>query len=354
VKRLLASIIVGSMVLVGCVQKEIVDDVNLESGSAYDYIGTKIRGTALVPVYLPDKEVENKTYTAYSNLSRDFLRDVQRQSSDPIVTGSLKVVLFGEQLARKKGILDLIDSFMRDASVGETLYLAVTEGEAKNLIEGNYGKRGNAIYLSNLIRHNMKSKDVPKTNLQRFLFDFYQKGKTPYLPQMRKIDKDQIEISGISFFSIGRVVHTIPADKMFFFKLLVDKYSKGTIKVKIGKQRAAIESIRSKYKMKLVSRNPNTVNVQIKVKAVLNEFSGNRVTTKEIKAVEKKLKKDIESECLKLVKGFQRKKIDPVGFGHFVKSNTRKFDFNKWKTDYQSLKVNVHADVTIIESGVIE
>jgi spore germination protein len=71
---------------------------------------------------------------------------------------------------------------------------------------------GNAVYLTNLIRHNMKTKDVPKTNLQRFLFDFNQLGKTPYLPQLRKIGKEQIEISGISFFRYGHVVDTIPAE----------------------------------------------------------------------------------------------------------------------------------------------
>ncbi|MDQ0200515.1 Ger(x)C family spore germination protein [Neobacillus ginsengisoli] len=352
--KIMMSLIVVTIVLAGCVQKEILDDVNLETGSAYDYVGNKIRGTALVPVYLPDKHVENKTFTASSTLSRDFLRDVQRQSPDPLVTGSLKVVLFGERLSRK-GILELMDAFQRDPSIGAGLYLAVTEGEAKDIIEGNYGKRGNAVYLSNLIRHNMLTKDVPKTNLQRFLFDFYQKGKTPYLPRIRSIEEDQIEISGMSFFNIGRVVDTVPASKMFYFKLLVDNYSKGTLKVKVGKESAAIESIRSKYKMQLAARNPLTVNVQLKVKAVLNEYSGERVTSKEINQIETNLHKNIEVECEKLIKRFQAEDIDPVGFGHFVKSRTRGFNFKKWENvDYQHLKVNVHADVSITESGVIE
>lgn len=354
-KKIMISLLIIPIVLAGCVQKEILDDVNLETGSAYDYVGNKIRGTALVPVYLPDKAVENKTFSASSTLSRDFLRDVQRQSSDPLVTGSLKVVLFGEQLAKKKGILDLIDSFQRDSSIGAVLYLAVTEGEAKDLIEGNYGKRGNAVYLSNLIRHNMETKDMPKTNLQLFLFDFYQNGKTPYLPRIRSIGEDQIEISGISFFNIGRVVDTIPAAKMFYFKLLVDEYSKGTLKVKLGKERVSVESIRSKFKMRLASRNPLTVNVQLKVKAVLNEYSGNLVTPQKIKGIEKNLQKEIEFECEKLIKRFQQEDIDPVGFGHFVKSKTRGFNFKKWgNVGYQQLKVNVRADVSITESGVIQ
>jgi spore germination protein len=353
-KKIMKALLIVTIVTAGCVQKEIVDDVNLETGGAYDLVGNKVRGTALIPVYLPDKAVENKTFTASSKLSRDFLRDVQRQSPDPIVTGSLEVVLFGERLS-KKGILDLLDAFQRDASIGAGLYLAVTEGEAKNIVTGNLGERGNAIYISNLIRHNMKNKDMPKTNLQRFLFDFYQKGKSGYLPQLRKIGKDQIEISGISLFQNDHVVDTIPAKKMFFFKLLVDDYSKGTLKVNMGKEMAAVESIRSKYKMRLTARDPFTVNVQLKVKAVLNEYSGKLVTPVLIKKIEKKLVEKIEIECAKLIRRFQEKNIDPVGFGQFVKSQTRGFNFNKWENvDYQHLKVNVQADVSITESGVIE
>jgi len=352
--KILISLLILSTILAGCIQKEIVDDVNLETGAAYDYTDGKIRGTALVPVYLSDKTVENKTFSSSSNLSRDFLRDVQRQSSDPLVSGSLKVVLFGERLAKEKGILDLIDSFQRDPSIGARLYLAVTEGDSKAVINGSYGERGNAIYLSNLIRHNMNSKDVPKTDLQRFLFDFNQKGKTPYLPRIKKLNKKAVEISGLSFFRYGHVVDTIPPDKMFYFKLLVDKYSKGTLKVNLGKDAAAIESIRSNYKMNLVSRKPLKVNIRIKVKAILNEYSGIRVTPKKIKMIEKKLEEEIEVECLKLTKRFQSKNIDPVGFGHFIKSKTRKFNYSKWEADYRYLKMNVQADVTITESGVID
>ncbi|MED4224735.1 Ger(x)C family spore germination protein [Neobacillus cucumis] len=352
-KKLL-SIVILSTTLVGCIQKEIVDDVNLETGSAYDYMGGKIRGTALIPFYLSDKTVENKTFSASSNLSRDFLRDIQRQSSDPLVTGSLKVVLFGERLAKEKGILDLIDSFQRDPSIGARLYLAVTEGEAKSVFKGKYGERGNAIYLSNLIRHNMKSKDVPRTDLQRFMVDFNQKGKSPYLPRIKKLDKENVEISGLSFFRYGHVVDTIPADKMFYFKLLVDKYSQGTLKVDIGKEAAAIESIKSNYKLRLTSRKPLIVQINIQVKAILNEYSGVKITQGKIKKIEKKLEDDIEVECEKLTKRFQSKKTDPVGFGHFIKSKTRGFNFSKWETDYKDLKVNVQADVSITESGVID
>lgn len=37
-------VIIVSIMLVGCVQKRIVDDVNLINGIGYDYVGGKIRG----------------------------------------------------------------------------------------------------------------------------------------------------------------------------------------------------------------------------------------------------------------------------------------------------------------------
>ncbi|MDP4161988.1 MAG: Ger(x)C family spore germination protein [Bacillota bacterium] len=353
-KKIIISFFIAALLLCGCVQKEILDDVNLETGVGYDLVKEKIRGTALVPVYQPDKSVDNKTFTASSKLSRDFLNDVQRQSPDPIVTGSLEVVLFGKELS-ERGILDLIDSFQRDPSVGAGLYLAVVDGESKKIIQGNYGNRGTAIFISNLIRHNMLTKDVPKTNLQLFLSDFYQIGKTSYLPQLKKKGKNQIMISGISLFKYGKVVDTIPGNKMFFFKLLVDNYSEGTTEVKIGKEIAAIQSVQSKNDFKL-SRSPrNEVDITLKINAILNEFSGNKVTKKEVGEIEKKFKKDVERECMQMTERFQKQKIDPIGLGHFVKSKTRNFDIKKWwREDYPKLKVNIKADVTITESGVIE
>lgn len=354
-KKVFLFLLILSTFLFGCVQKEILDDVNLESGAAYDYIdGKNILGTALVPVYMPDKAVKNKTFSASSSLSRDFLRDIQRQTPDPIVTGSLEVVLFGEKLA-KNGLTGLIDSLQRDSSIGSSLYFAVADGEAKDLIEGDYGNRGNAIYISNLIRHNIKTKDLPKTNLQLFLSDFYQTGKTGYLPKLRKIRKTQIEISGISLFRRDKVVDTLSADKMFYFKLLVDKYSEGTLKVRVGKDIAAIQSIHSKNSMKLIRRSPDEILVKIKVKAILNEFSGKKTTSKEVAGIEKSLQKEIEKQCVKLSTRFQNENIDPIGYGHFVKSQTRHFNYKKWwNEDYKKLKVKVRAKVKITETGVIE
>ncbi|WP_248892171.1 hypothetical protein [Bacillus methanolicus] len=175
--------------LSGCLNKEVVDDVSFKLASGYDYVNEKeVRGTFLVPEFMPDKTIKNVTYSAVSTGSFEISNKIQKKVSDPIVRGSLEGILFGNKLA-KKGIKDLLDSFERDASIGGKLNLGVTEGDAKDVLEGEYGNRGNAVYLSRLFEHNMEHQDLPESNLKIFLSDYYQKGKDGYLPLLKKVVK---------------------------------------------------------------------------------------------------------------------------------------------------------------------
>lgn len=343
-------------ILTGCVQKQVLDDISLIEGIGFDYIDKKnILGTVVIPVYLPDQPPKNTTFSAKAEIEKSILQDIQHQTADPIVTGSLTVVLFSKTLTERLGILPLVDAFQRDPGIGSGLHLAVVDGETKKLLGGKYGIRGNATYISNLMKQNIKIEDLPRTNLQLFLADFYQEGKTPYLPQIKQIGKDKLTITGISFFKHGKMVDFIKADQMFTFKLLVDKYSEGMHQVKINEGEAAVRSIRSSHNFELTKRNPTEVTVHLKVDGIINEFTGQELTPKLMDELQKKFEKEIQEECLSMIHHFKEKEIDPIGFGHFVKTQTRNFDFKNWRENqYKDLVVKIKPKVKITESGVIE
>ncbi|WP_019156212.1 Ger(x)C family spore germination protein [Robertmurraya massiliosenegalensis] len=345
-----------SFVLTGCVKKEILDDINLIEAIGFDHSDdTETIGTILYPIYQPEKPPENRTLTAKAHIKKSILQELQLQSANPIVTGSMEIVLFGKELATNEGVLELIDPFQRDPGVGSGLYLAVVDGQAKELMEGEYGIRGNATHLSNLIKTNIENEDLPKTNLHKFLSAYYQKGKTPFMPQVKQLSKDKVLLNGICFFKHGKVVQTISPKEMFFFRLLVDKYSNGLHRVKIDEGEAAIRSIRSVHVFKLTNRAPMEIIVQLKVHGIINEFTGNKADPPIIKKLEKAFEEEITEQCLMLIDDFKEKKIDPVGFGHFVKTRTRKCDLSDWTdTQFQNLTVKIKPDVTIVEAGVIE
>ncbi|WP_394234607.1 Ger(x)C family spore germination protein [Niallia oryzisoli] len=355
IRKFIAYFVLLSM-LGGCVQKEVLDDISLIEGIGFDLSEKgKILGTVTYPLYLRDAPPKNEAYSAEAIIKKSILQDIQQQTPDPIVTGSIEVVLFGKDIAKKEGILDLVDAFQRDPGVGSGLYLAVTEGDAKPLLEGNYGIQGNGTFIANLIEHNIKQEELPQTNLHLFLHDFYQEGKTPYLPQLKQLSKNKLEVSGIGLFSHGKVIDVIPPGKMFFFKLLVDKFSEGMHRVHIEDGNAAIRSIKSRHNYKLTKRNPKEVTIHLKVRGLINEFTGNRLTPDKIKELEKAFETEINKECEKMIEGFRDKELDPLGLGHFVKTQTRNFNVDRWrKEEYPTLTVKVKSKVTITQTGVIQ
>jgi spore germination protein len=228
------------------------------------------------------------------------------------------------------------------------------DGNAVDIFKGRYGDRGNAAYLTQLIEHNMKGQNLPITNLHHFLATFYQVGQDPYLPFLKKIKSNLVNITGIALFKDEKVVDILSENKMFYFKLLVDKHTRGSIKVKDKIGESTIQSIASKTKFTLKNRNPYEFAVQIKINGLLSEHQERTLKKEDIHKIEKQLEKQISEECTKMIGNFQKKDIDPVGFGHIAKTRTRNFDFNKWKQSYSSARVKVTADVNIIEVGVVE
>lgn len=347
--------LVSLFLLFGCVDTEIIDDVRLITGIGFDAgEGDKVNGTALIPYYMPDQKIINNTLTTSGSPTRDLFKKYQEMSPDPIVGGALEVVLFGMDFANK-GIYQVLDSLQRDPGVGTSIYLAVVDGTAREILEGDYGKRGNSSYISEMLEHNIKRRDLPKTNFHLFMSDFYQSGKTSYLPIIRKKDKTTVEISGLALLRNGQLVDKIPMKKLFYFKMMSEKLNQGTIALDLGKEKVALESINTKVKKKIVRRNPYEIDVHIKMEAYLNQYTGRHLNHKITDEIESVLERQIRSNAGGLVKQFQEKGVDPIGFGHFVKSKDRSYDNDRWiKSEYKNLKVNIKPSVSIIETGIIE
>ncbi|MHC8523038.1 Ger(x)C family spore germination protein [Rossellomorea sp. H39__3] len=264
-------------------RKEILDDLYLETGKAYDYVSeNRIRGTAVFPIYMPDKSIENGFLSEEASSTQEVIEKIERRAQQPLVRGALDVVLIGEKLS-EKGIIDIADSLQRDASVGARVFLIITEGDASDVIQGTYGNRGNGIYIYNLIEHNISKRELPETNLHMFLYDYYQKGQSSYLPIIKKTPDNNVAITGIALLSYDKVVGKIPDEDMFFFKIMVDRIAEGSHVIKMGKNpkkpekniEASVTSLHSKQKIIMNRKaDPVKVDVEISIRGIIKEYTG--------------------------------------------------------------------------------
>jgi spore germination protein len=342
------------MVLTGCVEQKIIDDINIMSAVGYDAKEDgKVKGTIIIPVYKADKSISNESFMSVANVSKEINRQSQMKSADPLENGGIEVVLFGKELA-ERGLQDITDTFERDASIGSRLYLAVVDGNADEVLEKNLGNLGTGSYLSTLLEHNMRHRELPQSNLHLFMYSYYSKVKDSFLPYV-KLTGNKVKIIGIALFDEDKAVDYLNNSEMFFFKLLLENFRNGAYTFKLGKDYVTTYNITMKRKYHI--EDPLTqpkVKLQVKLEAHIREFSGEKLDSKVIDRAGKSLEEQINKKTQELLDRFRDEGIDPVGIGVLAKTRTRNFDPEKWNAVYPNATFEVSSKVLITETGVIE
>jgi spore germination protein len=342
----------------GRIEKEIIDELEIVTAAGFDYKGhQKIEATASFPRINPDKTVTNETISTTSNLSKEALREINQKSSKPVESGKLEVALYNEELARH-GMENFIDTFHRDPSIGSRLNLAIVEGKAKKILDKSYGEFDAGTYIQQLLEHNMEYGIIPTSNFHIFLSALFTKGKDPILPLLELKGKD-LDIKGLALFKDPKMVMEMPQGQLFTFKSIYENLKLAGVKLKTKEKNEteyiSIQGIntRKRFKVKNVYSDPE-ITIHLKVTGMIREYTGKEVNSKIIEKAEKLLTKKMSKEAAAMIKRFQKKNIDPLGFGENVRSRTRHWDEKKWEEQYRNAKIDVKVDVKITEIGVVD
>ncbi|MGE1027257.1 Ger(x)C family spore germination protein, partial [Bacillus sp. GMs2/2] len=266
-----------SVFLIGCAKTKIVDDIDLVQVAAYDTEAEgKLKGTFAISAYKGGGEGETKIYSASGQTGREVLARASEKSSGPLELGQLRVIIFNEKII-EKGMQEILETLNRNPSVGNAIYLAITNVKGESLLKGNYSKEKEiASYLSSLLEQNMDNGTQPKTNFFMFLNQLNDDARDSYLPIISK-KGNVLELDGIALFKRCKMVDKVNPKDLFVFKLLTDNFKQGTYQFKLpgsSNTYATIENIkaRTKYKMEGNSKHP-FVNAHIQVKAEIQEFT---------------------------------------------------------------------------------
>ncbi|WP_078380486.1 Ger(x)C family spore germination protein [Sutcliffiella halmapala] len=355
-KYLCIVIILLPLFLTGCLKQKILDDVQLATAAGFELGDDEntLIATAVVPIYKPDLAVINKTYTSSSTLSKIIRDQLNRKSPKPFVSGKIEVALYDKKLAAK-GIHEIVDTFRRDPSTGANMFLAVVDGDLKKHLQIQYGETDNGMYLSNLIEHNIESGILPKTNLHLFTKNYHEEGRDPILPFLKMDDKEAI-IQGIALFKEDKYIDYIKGEDNYIFMFINEKFtSDATLTVSLGEEGifASVFHVHStrKYKVKNAETNPE-ISLTVKAEAIIQEYSGQELTSEIKEEIEKKMEEDIKFKAERLIGQFQELNIDPLGIGFQVRHRSRKWDLKKWEDLYPNIPIEVNAAIKISEAGV--
>ncbi|MCI0763770.1 Ger(x)C family spore germination protein [Bacillus sp. TL12] len=354
-KKLMLLSCICLLSLTGCLQKNIIDDVHLIQGAVFDSAkDDKVKVTFVCPVQQKGNKVQ--VFEGVGNAVKQVKSNSSLESSQPFVSGQMRVALFTTKIA-KKGLATTFDTLLRDVTIGNSLYVGLLEGNGLELLTGKYTTSANvAIYIKKMLEHSMKTGSVPTDNLYLGAFRYYRDGQDYFIPVLKK-SKDKIKITGIALFKKDKYIEKINQQDMFVFKGLLEKHRLDSHEFKSNDGYVMINNIHSKptYIVNIKDGKPSFL-IKVKMEARILELSKqiNLDNKKNTKKIAKEVEKQLDAKAAKLIKKFKSLDVDPLGLGAKYRQHYRPFKLEEWQKMYKDTPVTVKYKVDITNSGVIE
>lgn len=367
----LISLIACTIVLVGCAEQKILERMSLTTLVGFDLADEdKLTAIAVIRQINPDLESKIELQSATASTSRGARAKIDLKTSKRIGSGQLRIVLFGEGLA-KSGLNDNIHILKMNSEISNATYMATVEGDLKGLLEHKYeniSDLGQHIYQ--LIKDNVEHRNIISSTLHEINRDKLSFLGNYSMPILKR-EEENIGISGIAFFNEGKIVGNLPAEEALYILMVQGKTHNGTLELKIPittlekspsdsseELPIAIDSIYSKRTIKLVDPAVPEFNLKIKIECRLLEVDSDvsMEGSSIIHKLEKEINKKIESEINRIIDYSHEIDTDIFKFGEYYKAQNRNVDIDKekWKEMYSEMKVNVKVNTTIIRDGVFQ
>ncbi len=360
----------------GCVNQKPLEELGLVTAIGYDKENGLLKGSIVYYEFDPLHPNNTKMVTSLANTSKGIRQKENLSSSRRLVSGQLRVAVYGRELA-EEGIISIIDTLSRDAEVGTMSYLAVSSIPAHELMTYSQNSKDvtNAgTYLYNLIGQNVKAESLISPTLHEFLQCYYSEGRDPVLPLLN-FKEDTIVIEGLSLFQDDMVVGEMDTESAFYLKLLLEPYDAGNVEVSLPKEQVSeyilsknnkeadtvhvsLDHLRSKTDIKLLEIEKPTFTIYSKVMTRMQEITedydlGN---PEALKKMEDSISLEMERQLKGMIESFIEVGADPVGFGNYYRAKVGYDSFNKeeWRNLYQNMEVAIDIDVEILRTGVMD
>ncbi|MDF2651778.1 MAG: Ger(x)C family spore germination protein [Paenibacillus sp.] len=343
-----------------CSNQRLVDEIKIVQTMGYDLTEHGVKSVVLYPIFENKNEAQLEFLDTSSNSYYDIIPRLNTKTNDPIEYGQLRMVLFGKTYSQK-GIDAVIHSLCRDAKIGTRIQLGVSERDASEILTTST-KYKDPFYISGMINQNIINGNIPMTNLQEFLFDHYGEGRDPFLPYII-LERGNVKIDGIVLFSSDKFKTMISMKEAFILKMLVDNSKNGSYMYPLNGSKSnrndfiLLHSIGSNVKFTVDQVMPKPmisikVNLKLQVKDVPNQID--LAKEEQLRGLEQTVGSYFEKEIQSFISLCKKNKVDPVGFGDLVRSQSLNWEEKGFYATYEQLKTNVKVKVHIIQTGVGE
>jgi spore germination protein KC len=365
------------LLMTGCWNRREIETLSFVLAAGIDPIGnsyllsTQVANTEAMAKNAPAKLPNFFVFTTRGNTIFDAIRNATHESPSKLFWSHTKVLVIGEQMA-KKGIRPVLEFFARDAEERRNFLIVISHQKANEIIRADVKTKNlPAIGLMNVLEGNYKStSETVHVNLNDLLRGFH--GSNSLLVPTVKIVKN--EEGKQRYYVSGAAV--LKGDKFVAYLTPVETrgvlWTQGKVRSGIvvtpclntsGKQaknRISFEIYKSSAKVESKKINGKfSITLNVKESGNLAEAAcvKNEINPRTISKLENLLAKQIEKEIKEALSKSHQLGTDVFGFGEKIHrdypEDWKKMK-GKWNEIYPAIPVDIHVDCHITGNALLQ
>ncbi|MCL6453608.1 MAG: Ger(x)C family spore germination protein [Alicyclobacillus sp.] len=297
----------------------------------------------------------------------EALQNLQQQVADRLFYGHLRIIVVSEALAREYGLQKTTDFLLRNPQVRRTVWLVVARANAAQLMETAPPlERVPALYLMATMDHAVQMGKFPNEFFGIFASKAVMKGREPVLPYVEVMQRDNVRISGLALFHGERMVATTARTFDITSYMQLQGVGPGgySIMVPVPGQHGTVmwQAFRrkSKIQVRLQDGVPHFT-VRIRLEGNIREKSQSGIQLNDprvLAAIEQQVEREGREGLQEFIQRTQQLKIDPVGFGEYVRARQPRYwdahvhTRDEWETLYQRATFDIQMQVKTDRIGM--
>jgi len=348
----------------GCWDQRVIERMEFIATAGVD---ARPEGRILLGVITPAVEQGGKPKPHLYLTEVDSLRQgrerLRLQSGGELEAGKMEQIFFGEEMARR-GIVDYIDIFARDAFNPVQAHLGVVKGTAEGFLRQAIRWQHLpfcSLYLDRLLDYGTATGSIPRTDITRFYVAYYAPGLDPVLPLIRATPSRAL-LCGTALFRDDRLVGELNVDETFLLLALCGKARSHSQAFPIPpdlreeKKALVVRFVKAGRKMgvRLRAGRPE-VSFALSFTGMLVEFrAGTPLKPAELRRLEGYIARALVGEAERVWATLRRLNVDPVGIGNAVRA--RYYDFwegHDWRRVFPEVKAGFRVKVDLVNYGAI-
>ncbi len=288
------------------------------------------------------------------------ISEIQIRSNNQIFMGHLRLIAVGDDLARKKGLHDILAFFFRDVEIQRNIPFFIVNGQAKDLLALiPPDEKMAALYMNNITSVENFSARLFYDSIGNLATDLYEDGNA-LIGRVRPASTDAVS-GGIAVIKDWKLAGFLSEVETLGANLLLKRINRDIITVQLDKSNwysVRIYNVRQKVKPRW-NGHELQLRYHFSSEGEIAEVPKERMITKNKNAIPRleklvaqQLKAAVESALMKLQHEYR---TDAIGLGIYLRKHYPQIWKQvgpRWLEEFPRMKVDIRVEHKLRRMGV--